>query len=194
MKWSTLLTLARRLLDDAFAELEFQCDGGAYYRELASGVIQLVMIGPDARTDDSFQILCGLNSRLICEDRPASSVGVVRGWHLTARGWDCNSGRWPCADETTAFRSLTEIKALVGTLVLPWFQARTNSSSVADDISAEQDGISKAKLYMADGDMGRAREALNVFRRRLGRPMPWMQPARIAALTAEVDSLIETLH
>ena len=123
MKRSTLLKLARHALDDGFAELGFQYDSGTYYRELPSDVIQLVMIGLDARTVDSFQVLCGLNSRLICEDRPANSVGVVRGWHVTAHGWERNSGRWPCADEATALKSLAEIKALVGTLVLPWFRA-----------------------------------------------------------------------
>ena len=47
---------------------------------------------------------------------------------------------------------------------------------------------------MDDGDIQRAREALDVFRRRLDQPMPWMPPARIEDLKAEVNLLIETLH
>ena len=190
MKQSHLLRLAFRALEKRFVALLFRYYEGCFYRELTSGVIHIVTIGLDARNNQTFQVLCGLNSRLISGEGEISHLGVIRAAHVTPMGWDRNSGHWPCDDESTALESLSKIGLLIDSLIMPWFQERTTLSAMADELSAEHDGLRKAKLYIADDNLGQARESLSTFRERLNKPMRWLDPVRLEAIKEEVETLL----
>jgi hypothetical protein len=181
--------LAHGVLGERFAGLGFAFDQGTYWRELSSGVIHLVMIGHDARTNKTFQVLCGLNARPIVGDANISSLGVVCGWHVTPRGWDCNSGRWSCTDRSSALKSLQTLRGLIDTLIEPWFTKHTRLSDVAAQME-EARGIQKAELYIADGDSAKARMALQALLQWLRKPKPWMTSEEVAAIRQDAESLL----
>ncbi|MEI8122979.1 MAG: hypothetical protein WCI20_13110 [bacterium] len=182
--------LAHSFLGGRLTELGFAYEHGTYWRELLSGVIQLVMIAHDARTNKTFGVLCGLNARPIAGDVNIANLGIVRGWHVTSKGWDCNSGRWPCDDRSSAEKSLQTITQLIDTLIEPWFALHTRLSDVANQME-EPRGLQRAALYITDGNFMKARSALQALLQWLRTPKPWMTSEELEAVRQDAEFLLQ---
>jgi len=193
MKQSKLYKLAVNVLGERLSQLGFQFEKGDFYRELPSAVIDLIMIGLDVRTNETFQVLCGITSRLITPSQDIATMGVAVGQHLTRSGWSPNSGRWPCADEPAAIRSLSEIAGRIESVIEPWFQERPSLSKMADEMDTNEHGLRKAKLYKADNDIEAARNVLLVYRERLNNPRRWDDPRWLSAEKEAVDGFLRVL-
>jgi hypothetical protein len=193
MKQRQLHALARQHLDDCLLPLDFAASSGTYHRELRSRVIQIILIGLDARTNDTFQVLCGLNARLVSGEADPKSMGVFGGQHLTPHGWDCNSGRWPCENEKVACESFQRIRVLVKDQIEPWFRNRDSLSTLADSMNIDQHGLHMAALYRAENHLDRAVQSLHDYRERLCHPKPWDDSAELDEQLGEVDRLLQEL-
>ena len=193
MNQSVLRRLAARILEDGLLEVGFHLVDSAYVRELSSGVIHIILIGLDARSKETFQVLCGVNTRQIVGDEKPQAMGVFGGQHLTKKGWCVNSGRWGCRTEEEAIESLGRVRALCLELADPWLSQFQTLSSVAHILSDDQQGIVKARLFVADGNIVGARESLLSYRRRLSQPKEWDNPKFLEKEKAEVESLLQAI-
>jgi hypothetical protein len=122
-------------------------------------------------------------------------MAYIGGQHVTAKGWDINSGRWPCATDEEARQSLAQIRDLVPTLVEPWFQQFQTLSSVAAkmDTTHPRQGLEKARLFLADGDRMTAAETLRQYLARLAAPKSWDDPKEIAGYKEQAIALLREI-
>ena len=151
------------------------------------------MIGLDARTTETFQVLFGVNARPNRPDKEVSEMGVVQGWHLTPKGLDRSSGRWKCDTEANALESLASISNLITAILEPWFQAHMTLSSVAREMDTNQFGLQKAHLFLLERQVADAKQALLQYRNRLATPKPWDDPKRLKADQDQVDALLRDI-
>ncbi|MGO9114665.1 MAG: hypothetical protein ACLP9L_36070 [Thermoguttaceae bacterium] len=194
MKQPVLHRLANQVLGERLAALGFQRHKGVFYRELPSKVIWLLMIGLDARTTETFQVLIGLNSRIISDNADVSRMGLIAAQHVAQHGLHYNSAHWPCTDESTARESLSQIAELINTVIEPWFEQRKSATDLANEMDAIQHGLRKAALYKADGDLTRASRTLEAYRERLSTPRPWDDPTWLATQEKAVDLLFREIN
>lgn len=178
MKSKGLYVLAKKILFNDLEPLGFQNHLGRYTRVLDSGVVHLLALAKDPHGAESFCVMCGVNATQI-SSRSTEQYGFFKRHdcqHLTPTGWHYNSGSWPCATEEETLRSLRDVRELVVHLALPWLDAHVTLSSVADEINAlgmPPHNEMKMKLYLLDGDLPRARAALEDFAAWLANPPIW---------------------
>ncbi len=178
MKSKGMYTLARKSLFPVLKPVGFEEHLGAYTRLLESGVVHHIGLAKDPHGAESFLVMCGVDAEPIKGDG-ASVYGFFKRHdynHLTPNGWELHSGCWPCATEEEAVKSLGEVRHLVVHLALPWLDAHVTLSSVADEINAlgmPPHNEMKMKLYLLDGDLPRARAALEDFAAWLAKPPIW---------------------
>ncbi len=195
MKLKQLRRLARQHLDGPMNSLGFSWDDGGYLNQLSTGVIHRMLIGLDARTNDSFQVLCGVNAALPDDEGcPLSRRGVYRGEHLTADGWSCNSGHWSCRTENEAIDSFIQISSKVSTDVVDLFSQYKTLSAAANLLHDQQHGILKAKLFLADKQPKDAISSLLNYQKRLEQPKPWDDLVESAKEKELVENLLAKIR
>jgi len=146
----------------------FEERNGAYRQVLSSGVVRQFVLSKDPHGAETFMVMCGVDSVPRVEGTDldygfAKNDGL---YHLTPRGWDYNSGRWPCETEEQAFASITALLPLILELAVPWLESITTLSHVGDEINEVKSpglGWIKARLYMLDGNIPRAREVAEKY-------------------------------
>lgn len=173
-----LYSIARQILYPDLEKRGFRNHLGRYTRVLGSGVVHLMALAKDPHGAESFCVMCGVNATQI-GNGPTPSYGFFKRGdqsHLTREGWSGNSGRWPCSAAEQALGSLRDVRELLVHLALPWLDAHVTLSSVADEINERRmppHNEMKMKLYLLDGDLPRARAALEDFAAWLAKPPIW---------------------
>lgn len=182
MKSKQVYKLAKEIW---FPELElrgFVEGNGRYLRSLDSGVVHLIGVGKDPHGAESFRVMCGVDA-IQLKDFTEDSYGYSKKddlYHLTPKGWDYNSGRWPCETEEEARASLSALRSLILDLAMPYFAPIATLSDVGDEINETRMphlGWMKARLYMLDGDIPRAQEAIEQYAAYAALPRPWISQA-----------------
>lgn len=177
MKPQALYKLAREVLLPDLEPKGFVVTNGRYTRILDTGVIHLIGFGKDPHGAQTFRVLCGVNANCFAvEEHPYGFIKHQNSCHLTRKGWDHNSGRWPCDSEEEARESLIAVRQLLLDLGIPWLDLHETLSSVADEISdigSPGLGWMKARLYLLDGDFGRATEAIENYAAWAAKPRNW---------------------
>lgn len=189
MKQSQLVTLVEASIGPRMQQLGFSHDGRVYFRELPSGVIHLMTFSLDIRSDNTFQVLCGLGARALYGDSDFRKMGLIGARQLTLNGWSCNSGRWSCVNVPKAQESLSQIGHLIDSIAEPWFQEHSTLSDVAEE-EESRFGIEKAKLYLADGDTDKAFASLHGHLEFLSSASAWMSSEKRAKEEAETRTLL----
>jgi len=151
---------------------------GAYLQVLSSGVVRQFALNKDPHGAETFMVMCGVDAVPLKEGTGFDySFKKHDGrYHLTPRGWDNNSGRWPCETEEQALASITALLPLILELAVPWLESITTLSQVGDEINeVSKPGLvwMKARLYMLDGDIPRAREAIDRYLVWAKKPRNW---------------------
>jgi hypothetical protein len=181
MKSKKLYKLAQEAWFPELKQHRFIEQNGRYIRILDSGVVHLLGIGMDPHGAETFRLMCGVDSVQIREDLELD-FGFLKQdglYHLTAKGWDYNSGRWPCETEEEARASLTSLWLLIVELALPYFEPITTLSDVGDEINeVRQPGLGwmKARLYLLDGDFASAYSAIEKYSTWAMKPRNWGSP------------------
>ena len=177
MKSKTLYSLAKELFLPTLKLKGFLENNGRFTRILDSGVVHIIGFGKDPHGAETFRVLIGLNATCFAtKDHPYGYIKYEDYCDLTKRGWDYNSGRWACETEEDARESLTAVWQLLHNLGIPWLDTHTTLSSVGDEISEVGSpglGWMKARLYMLDGDLPRAREAIERYAAWATKPRNW---------------------
>lgn len=192
MKRSQLNQLIQKTLNPLMTSSGFKYENMTYFRQCPTGVVHLLGFEFDPRTMDTFRVMCGVNSRMTGVDSSTniSDMAFIGAQHITRNGLDINSGRWPCDDEDSAQKSLSEIALIVPALVEPWYNTHQTLSSIASHMDSEhpRQGLDKAKLYLADGDPIRARAVLDMYVERLEQPKPWDDSDELDHLKKQAQS------
>lgn len=151
---------------------------GAFLRICDSGVVHQLALDKDPHGAETFGVMCGVDAlQLRSEKHP--DFGFYKNdclYHLVPKGWDCNSGRWPCETEEKAHASINALLSLILELAIPYFESITSLSDVANEINeVRMPGLvwMKARLYMLDGDIPRAREAIERYAAWAAKPRNW---------------------
>lgn len=178
MKSKQLYTLAKAILYPTLETLGFKTKNGKYTRILNSGVVHLIALAKDPHGAETFMLMCGVDAtQLKSEIHPNFGFMKHDGlYHLTPKGWDYNSGRWPCETEEKAHASINALLSLILELAIPYFESITSLSDVANEINeVRMPGLvwMKARLYMLDGDIPRAREAIEHYAAWAAKPRNW---------------------
>ena len=157
---------------------DFGCSNGTYSRILESGVVHQIAIDKDPHGAETFRLLCGVDAVPL-----KKGTGLEYGFkkydgrvNLTPSGWGTSSGRWPCETEEEARASLNSLLSLILELAIPYFESITSLSDVANEINeVRMPGLvwMKARLYMLDGDIPRAREAIERYAAWAAKPRNW---------------------
>ncbi len=177
MKMKLLSRLAKQIWGSELCTHGFAERNGRYLRIINSGVVHLLTLAKDPHGGATFMVMCGVDATCFGVDE--DKYGFIKHQnfcHLTRKGWDSSSGRWPCETEEEAQESLIALRQLVLDLALPWLDAHTTLSSVGDEISeigSPGMGWMKARLYMLDGDIPRAREAIERYAAWAAKPRNW---------------------
>ena len=197
MKGSRFGKVIQEVLGPVMGPLDFTFEQKTFFRELPSDVLHLVGFEFDPRTTETFRVLCGANTRRIpfYASKHPSEMGFIGAQHLTPTGWDINSGHWPCSDEQEARTSLAKIGALIPTVVEPWFEKHQTLSSVAEHMDTQhpRQGLDKARLYLADGNLALAESTLHAFIEVLEHPKPWNDPKELSNFKSQAQILLAEL-
>lgn len=178
MKSKQIYRIAKGIWVPILRPMGFAVRNGRYLRIHDSGVVQLIGIGMDPHGAGTFRVMCGVDSVQIREALGLDFAFLKADglYHLTPSGWDYNSGRWPCETEEEALASLTMLRSLILELAIPYFDPITTLSHVGDEINETRMphlGWMKAKLYLLDGDIPRARETIARYAAWAARPRNW---------------------
>lgn len=178
MKSKQLHALAKTLFSPSLRTLGFEIKNGRYTRILDTGVVHLIALAKDPHGAETFMLMCGVDAVPLRE-----GTGLDYGfskydglYHLTLKGWDYNSGRWPCATEEETRASLAALRSLILDLAIPYFEPITTLSDVGNEINETRMphlGWMKARLYLLDGDIPRAREAIERYAVWAAKPRNW---------------------
>lgn len=178
MKSKQLYKMAKEIWFPDLSMIGFIERNGRYLRFFDSGVVHLIGIGKDPHGAETFRAMCGVNSLQLHEGTDIT-IGLKKYdglYHLIPNGWDSNSGRWPCETEEEARASLNSLLSLILELAIPYFESITSLSDVANEINeVRMPGLvwMKARLYMLDGDIPRAREAIERYAAWAAKPRNW---------------------
>lgn len=178
MKSKQLYTLAKAILYPTLETLGFETKNGKYTRILNSGVVHLIALAKDPHGAETFMLMCGVDAtQLKSEIHPNFGFMKHDGlYHLTPKGWDYNSGRWPCETEEEAHASIAALLPLILNVAIPYIASIATLSDVGDEINETRMphlGWMKARLYMLDGDVSHAREAIERYAAYAALPRPW---------------------
>ncbi len=177
MHSAALYRLAKEILFPLLKEHEFTERKGKYLRIFRSNVVHLIGLAKDPHGAETFMVMCGVDALALRDENGNFAYAKHDGCHhLTDSGWHYNSGRWPCATEEEGHASLLRIRILLHDLALPWLDQHETISSVADeidDLGRPMLGWIKARLYMLDGDIPQAREAIERYAAWAAKPRNW---------------------
>ncbi len=168
MKTKQIYRLSKEIWFSELGPRGFSKRNGRYLRNLDSGVIHLIGMAKDPHGAETFLVMCGVDAiqlrEITGEECGYSKKDGLH--HLIPGGWDYNSGRWPCETEEEARASLTALLPLILELAIPYFDPITTLSHVGDEINEVRMphlGWMKARLYLLDGDIPRARAAIDNY-------------------------------
>ena len=157
--------------------LGFAEKNGEYHRILDSGVVDLMAISKDPHGGETFQVMCGVDAMPLKEEVGGFGYMKYDGLrHLTPKGWDNNSGRWPCVTEEETRSSVAALISLILDLALPYFAPITTLTDVAEEINEvrEPDLLwMKARLLMLDRNISGARAAIEAYAEWAAKPRNW---------------------
>lgn len=178
MKSKQVYKVANKMWIPHLGKIGFVERNGRYLRVCDSGVVHLIGIGKDPHGAETFRIMCGVDSVQIRKEL-SLDFGFLKNdglYHLTPKGWDYNSGRWPCENEEEARASLAALLPLILDLALPYFEPIKTLSDVGNEINETRMpglGWMKARLFMLDGDFSRARETIDRYAAWSAKPRNW---------------------
>lgn len=178
MKSKALYRLARRTWYATLLVQGFTERNGAYLRIFDSGVVHQLALDKDPHGAETFRVMCGVDAVQLKEGAgPSYAFKKYDGLcHLTPKGWDYNSGRWPCETEDEACASLIALLPLVLELALPWLDPISTLSDVGNEINEVRNpglGWMKARLYGLDGNFARACDAIERYAAWAAKPRNW---------------------
>ncbi|MBI1320987.1 MAG: hypothetical protein GC168_18840 [Candidatus Hydrogenedens sp.] len=168
---------ARKIWKPELKPAGFVEKDGRYYRTLDSGVVHLIGIGKDPHGGETFRVMCGVDALPLKEE--VGGFGYMKHdglMHLTPKGWDLNSGRWPCITEEETKASVDAILPLIRDLALPYLAPITTITDVGNEINETRKpglGWMKARLFQLDGDLPRALETIERYAAWAAKPRNW---------------------
>ena len=194
--------IVRMVKEIWFPELKnrgFSDNKGEYIRRLDSGVVHLIGIGKDPHGAETFRVMCGVDAVQLKEECGSFGYTKYDGLlNLTPKGWDTSSGRWPCGTEEETRASLSTLRSLILDLAIPYFAPIITLSDVGDEFNETgmpHLGWMKARLYLLDGDIPRARAAIENYAAWAAKPRYWVTKstqqegiARSIRLREEIDA------
>ena len=157
MKLAEFDRLTQQALGDTLGPSEgFTFRNGTYYRELNSGVRQVVVIDFDTRSGKTFRVILGFNAKLVAGDLPAEDAGVYGVRYLGHNALATKPTTFLCMDKLSASKSLTEVKQALSTVALPWFASVQTIEQMADVVEDQYPAI-KGQLLLHAGQREQAK-------------------------------------
>lgn len=200
MKAKQVYRIAKAIWLPALQPRGFAENNGEYFRLLDSGVVHLIGIGKDPHGAKTFRTVCGVDAKQL-QNESRQYYGYKKKdclYHLTPKGWDLNSGRWPCETEEETRASVNALLPLILDLAIPYFEPITTLSDVGDEINEVRMPHllwMKARLLMLDGNIPRALKAIDDYEAYAKTPRPWMSQKhvleeieRAAQVRAEIEA------
>lgn len=198
MKAKQIYKIANEIWLPELSRRGFEQKNGSYLRVLNSGVVHHIAIDKDPHGADTFRLLCGVDSVPIREETKTDFGFVKRDelYHLTPKGWDNNSGRWPCETEEESRASVHTLFPLICDLAIPYFAPITTLTDVGNEINElrrPQLLWVKARLLMLDGNIKGAQDSINKYEAYVTSARPWISQKHVEGEIARLTQVREAL-
>ncbi|HZZ73559.1 MAG TPA: hypothetical protein VFE24_15000 [Pirellulales bacterium] len=189
MKPSKLLKLVKSELGEFTERLGFEYYVEGFRRQLDTSILQMFRFGMDHYDKSFFWVLCALDSTAVSPDAQGKTwlYGEYLKPNLT---WDRNHTQWNCADEETARQSLRFLRTAIQPVIVPWMEAHSTATQLADCIRSPARGLWLATLYLYDRNFKKVKEALFLHRKELMARPAWVTTERFASELAENEALM----